>query len=123
MGLGPVFATNKLLRKTGMKLRDFELIELNEAFAAQVLACHARLRPRVSRRRGLDRDEALGEIDPNRLNVNGGAIALGHPVGSTGTPDYHPAPSTARSRIAARVATLCVGGGQGVAVWVETHLN
>ncbi|OWK47300.1 thiolase family protein [Fimbriiglobus ruber] len=124
MGLGPVFATNKLLRKTGMDLRDFELIEINEAFAAQVLACQRAFASDDFARKELGRDRAIGEIDPARLNVNGGAIALGHPVGATGTRLIVTLLRALRDRGLRRgLATLCVGGGQGVAVWVETTLN
>jgi len=124
MGLGPVYATNKLLRKTGLKLSDFELIELNEAFAAQVLACQRAFASTNFAKQELGREEAVGEIDPERLNVNGGAIALGHPVGSTGTRLIITLLRALRERGLRRgLATLCVGGGQGVAVWLETHLN
>jgi acetyl-CoA C-acetyltransferase/acetyl-CoA acyltransferase len=124
MGLGPVYATNKLLRKAGMSLGDFELIELNEAFAAQVLACRRAFASAAFARKELGRDEALGEIDPDRLNVNGGAIALGHPVGTTGTRLIITLLRALRERGLRRgLATLCVGGGQGAAVWVETTLD
>jgi acetyl-CoA C-acetyltransferase/acetyl-CoA acyltransferase len=121
MGLGPVYATSKLLRKTGLKLSDFELIELNEAFAAQVLACRCAFASNAFAKKELGRDEAIGEIDPDRLNVNGGAIALGHPVGTTGTRLIITLLRALRERGLRRgLATLCVGGGQGAAVWVET---
>jgi len=124
MGLGPVYATSKLLRKTGMKLSDFELIELNEAFAAQVLACQRAFASTKFAKEELGRDEAIGELDPARLNVNGGAIALGHPVGSTGTRLIITLLRALRERGLRRgLATLCVGGGQGAAVWVETQMN
>src|SRR5262249_12867317 len=85
MGLGPAFATSKLLQQTGLNLRDFDLIEMNEAFAAQVLANERAFASASFAREQLGRGAALGDIDPARLNVNGGAIALGHPVGATGT--------------------------------------
>jgi acetyl-CoA C-acetyltransferase len=103
MGIGPVPAANKLLSKTGMKLEDFDLIELNEAFAAQVLACV--------------RD--LG-IDPNRLNVNGGAIALGHPIGSSGARIVTTLAHEMQKRKARYgLATLCISGGMGIALAIE----
>ena len=121
MGLGPVYAASKLLSKTGMSLRDFDLIEINEAFAAQVLACRRAFASDVFARRELGRDQAVGELDPDRVNVNGGAIALGHPVGTSGTRLVITLLRALRERGLRRgLATLCVGGGQGAAVWVET---
>ncbi|HTC24606.1 MAG TPA: thiolase family protein [Gemmatimonadales bacterium] len=103
MGLGPVPALRALERKTGWPTRDYDLIELNEAFAAQVLAC----------------DRELG-LDRARLNVNGGAIALGHPVGATGARMVTTLLYEMRRRKASRgVATLCVSGGLGMAVAFE----
>ena len=103
MGLGPVPAVRKVLEKTGLRLSDMDLIELNEAFAAQSLG-------------------VLRQLEPNRsrLNVNGGAIALGHPVGASGARIL----VTLMYELAKRggkygLATLCVGGGQGIAVIVE----
>ena len=84
MGLGPVFAIDRLLRQTGLSLADVPLLEINEAFAGQVLACLKAMASDAFAREHLDRDSAIGEVDPDRLNVNGGAIALGHPVGATG---------------------------------------
>ena len=103
MGIGPVPAVNKALAKAGMKLADIELVEANEAFAAQALA--------VSKELGLDRE---------KVNVNGGAIALGHPVGASGariltTLLYEMKKNDAKKGL----ATLCVGGGMGTAVVVE----
>jgi len=103
MGLGPVPAVGRLLRESGRHLADIELIELNEAFAAQVIACESEL--------GLDRE---------RLNVNGGAIALGHPIGATGaricvTLLHEMERRGSRSGL----ATLCVSGGMGMAVLFE----
>ena len=100
MGIGPVPATRKLLERTKRKLEDYELVELNEAFAAQVIAC--------------DRDL---EFDRTRLNVNGGAIALGHPIGATGarivTTLVH---EMVRRKATLGLATLCVSGGLGMAM-------
>jgi acetyl-CoA C-acetyltransferase/acetyl-CoA acyltransferase len=120
MGLGPVFAVSKLLRKTGLTLKDFELIELNEAFAAQVLACLKAFASDEFARKFLDRSEALGDIDRQRLNVNGGAIALGHPVGATGARLVLTLLKEMKRRNLHRgLATLCVGGGQGAALLLE----
>src|SRR5205814_9402851 len=76
MGLGPVFAIHKLLSKTGLRLADFELIEINEAFAAQVLACQKAMASADFARKELGSDQPIGELDLAKLNVNGGAIAL-----------------------------------------------
>jgi acetyl-CoA acetyltransferase family protein len=120
MGLGPVFATSKLLHKTGLSLRDIDLIEMNEAFAAVVLANEKAFASPQFAREYLGRDSALGEIDRNRLNVNGGAVALGHPVGATGTRLVLTLLKELRRRKLHRgLATLCVGGGQGAALLVE----
>jgi acetyl-CoA acetyltransferase family protein len=103
MGLGPVPATHKALARAGLSVRDLDLIELNEAFAAQALAC-------------------IGELglDPARVNIYGGAIALGHPLGASGarilTTLVH-----ALRRTGGRygLATMCIGVGQGIAMVVE----
>jgi len=124
MGLGPVFAIHKLLRKTGRKLADFELIEINEAFAAQVLACQRAIASDEFARRELGDNQAVGELDLNRLNVNGGAIALGHPVGASGARLIITLLRALRGLGQKRgLAALCVGGGQGAAVWVEANLD
>lgn len=121
MGLGPVFATKKLLDKTGLSLQDFDLIEINEAFAAQVIGCV----------RAFASDEfcqkhfganALGQIDENILNVSGGSIALGHPVGMSGTRIIvHILRELKRRGKNRGLATLCIGGGQGGAVALEVN--
>ncbi|MBI3143629.1 MAG: acetyl-CoA C-acyltransferase [Bacteroidetes bacterium] len=104
MGVGPVPAVNKALARAGLSMADLDLVELNEAFAAQSLACM----------RDLD-------LDPNKVNVNGGAIALGHPLGASGarisTTLLHE--MNKRSNCRMGVATMCVGVGQGVAVIFE----
>jgi acetyl-CoA C-acetyltransferase len=103
MGIGPVPAVTKLEKKLGVKLADFDLVELNEAFAAQVIAC--------------DREMHL---DPAKLNVNGGSIALGHPIGCTGTRITATLLHEMRRRNAKRgLATLCVSGGMGMALGLE----
>jgi acetyl-CoA C-acetyltransferase len=103
MGIGPVPAVRQLLERRGMALSDVGLVELNEAFAAQVIACDRELR-----------------FDRERLNVNGGAIALGHPIGATGTRItvtlLH---EMARRDVELGLATLCVSGGMGMAVLYE----
>jgi len=122
MGLGPVFATSKLLARTGIKLADIDLIEINEAFASQVLAVVKAFASDDFAKRELGRDKALGEIDMDKLNVNGGAIALGHPLGASGTRLV----LTLLKELKRRgknlgLAALCVGGGQGQAVIVEAN--
>jgi acetyl-CoA C-acetyltransferase/acetyl-CoA acyltransferase len=121
MGLGPAFATNKLLTKTGLDLGDIDLIEINEAFAAQVIANERAFGSEPFAREQLGRTTPLGTLDRNRLNVNGGAIALGHPVGATGTRLVITLLRELRRRGLRRgLATLCVGGGQGAALLLET---
>ncbi len=120
MGLGPVFAIDKLLRQTGLALSDIPLFEINEAFAAQVLACLKAMSSDRFARQHLDRDHALGEIDAEYLNVNGGAIALGHPVGATGARIVLTLLMEMRRRdLDMGLAALCVGGGQGAAILLE----
>jgi len=102
-GIGPVPAVRKLLARTGLSLEDMDLVELNEAFAAQVLACTAEL-----------------PIDPDRLNVNGGAIALGHPLGCTGARLTTTLLYELRRRKGRYgLVTMCVGGGMGAAAIFE----
>ena len=103
MGIGPVPAIRKLEQKHGLKLADFDLVELNEAFAAQVLACDREL-----------------HFDREKLNVNGGAIALGHPIGCTGARITVTLLHEMLKRKARRgLATLCVSGGMGMALAIE----
>ncbi len=120
MGLGPVYAINKLLDETGITLADVDLFEINEAFAAQVLACQKAMASAQFCREQLGRSDAIGEIDPDRLNVNGGAIALGHPVGATGARLVLTMLMEMKRRGShLGIAALCVGGGQGVAMLLE----
>jgi len=103
MGIGPVPATKKVLERTGLSLADIDLIEINEAFAAQVLACERELK-----------------FDRDRLNVHGGGISLGHPIGMSGSRIILSLAYAMRSRGAALgLATLCISGGQGLAVVLE----
>jgi acetyl-CoA C-acetyltransferase/acetyl-CoA acyltransferase len=120
MGLGPVFAAAKALERAQLTMDDMELIEINEAFAAQVLACVAAAKSESFARAELKRDRALGEIPIEKLNVNGGAIALGHPVGASGARLLLTLLHELRRRSLKRgLASLCVGGGQGAAFVVE----
>jgi acetyl-CoA C-acetyltransferase/acetyl-CoA acyltransferase len=121
MGLGPVFATAKALQRAGLTLADIDLFEINEAFAAQVLACTAAMKSDRFAKDELGLDHALGEIPMDRLNVNGGAIALGHPVGTSGARLLLTLLHEMRRRGVRRgLASLCIGGGQGAAFIVET---
>lgn len=120
MGLGPVFATAKLLEQSGKTLSDFDLIEINEAFTVQVIACERAFSSEEFARRELGRDKAIGILDREKLNVNGGAIALGHPVGASGTRLIVTLLKELKRRNGRLgLATLCVGGGQGEAIIVE----
>lgn len=105
MGIGPVPATQKVLAKSGLSLQDIDLIEINEAFAAQVIACDREL-----------------NMDPAKVNVNGGAIAHGHPLGATGAILFIKAVYELR-RTGGRYAliTACIGGGQGIAGIIENE--
>jgi acetyl-CoA C-acetyltransferase/acetyl-CoA acyltransferase len=120
MGLGPVFATAKVLKLAGMKLSDIELIELNEAFAAQVIACEKAAVSKEFFAKQLNGDTPIGEFRREILNVNGGAIALGHPVGSSGMRIVVTLLKEMERRgLATGLATMCIGGGQGGAMIVE----
>jgi len=122
MGLGPVFATQKLFDRNGMGWGDVELVELNEAFAAQAIACLRAFDSKTFYDRELPGASPPGPPDWDRVNVNGGAIALGHPVGATGTRIVLTVLNELRRRGGGHgLATLCVGGGQGAAVLVEAE--
>ena len=104
MGLGPIPASRKALARAGLKPADLDVVEINEAFASQAIACV----------RGLD-------LDPARVNPNGGAIALGHPLGASGARIL----TTLVHELARRggrygLATMCIGVGQGIALVVES---
>jgi acetyl-CoA acetyltransferase family protein len=121
MGLGPVFAASKLFDKTGLSLADMELIEINEAFAAQVIGCERAFKSDEFAKTHLGKDKALGEINKSILNVNGGGIALGHPVGMSGARIMiHLLRELKRRGKKRGLATICIGGGQGGACVLET---
>ncbi len=120
MGLGPVHATTPLLQRHGLSLDDIDYWELNEAFAAQVLACQAAWQDEDYCRTQLGLPDALGALDENRLNVDGGAVAIGHPVGASGTRIVlHLLHVLRRHRAQRGIATICIGGGLGGAMLVE----
>jgi len=119
MGIGPAHAIPKALKKAGLKLSDMKAIEINEAFAAQVIACTRALASNeFAKKYGFE--GFTGEIDPAKLNINGGAIALGHPVGTTGTRlILTMLKHMNRHKLDLGLVSLCVGGGQGAAVVLE----
>ena len=120
MGLGPVYATAKLFKRMNMNLSDIDLIEMNEAFAAQIIANIRAFESEDFSKNFLKYDKKLGEVDLSRFNVNGGAMTLGHPVGATGTRLIITLLQALKERKLNRgLATLCVGGGQGAAFVVE----
>jgi acetyl-CoA C-acetyltransferase len=120
MGLGPVQAATPLLQRHGLGLNDLDAWEINEAFAAQVLACIAAWRSDEYCRTALGLERALGELDQAKLNVDGGAIALGHPVGASGARIVlHLLHVLKRTRGKLGMAAICIGGGQGGAMLVE----
>jgi acetyl-CoA C-acetyltransferase len=120
MGLGPVHAATPILKRHGLKLNDLDAWEINEAFAAQVLGCLAAWKEDKYCREQLGLDGALGEIDTEKLNVDGGAIALGHPVGASGARIVlHLLHVLKRTKGKRGMASICIGGGLGGAMLVE----
>jgi len=121
MGLGPIHAATPLLQRHGLKPNDLDAWEINEAFAAQVLGCLAAWQDERYCREQLGLPGAMGGLDLEKLNVDGGAIALGHPVGASGTRIVlhllHVLKRTGGKR---GVAAICIGGGLGGAMMVET---
>ena len=121
MGLGPVHAATPILRRHGLGLNDLDAWEINEAFAAQVLGCVRAWEDEAYCREQLGADGVLGTLDQGKLNVDGGAIALGHPVGASGARIVlHLAHVLRRNGGKRGIATICIGGGQGGAMLVET---
>jgi acetyl-CoA acetyltransferase family protein len=122
MGMGPIHAIHRVEQRVGLGLKDASVIEINEAFAAQVLACQKAAVSAEYCKKHLGRDTALGEIPDEILNVNGGAIALGHPVGVTGSRLVLTALKELHRRQADKaLVALCVGGGQGGALWLTRN--
>ncbi|HEY5899452.1 MAG TPA: acetyl-CoA C-acetyltransferase [Burkholderiales bacterium] len=120
MGLGPVHAATPILRRHGLGLNDLDYWEINEAFAAQVLGCLAAWADEKYCREALGLDGAMGELDEAKLNVDGGAIALGHPVGASGARIVlHLLKTLKRTAKKRGMATICIGGGLGGAMLVE----
>ena len=120
MGLGPVLASTPLAQRHGLSVDDVDLWEINEAFAAQVLACLAAWQDDDFCKEILGYDSAFGRIDHDKLNVDGGAISLGHPVGTSGNRIVLHLANALKARGAKRgIATECIGGGQGGAMLLE----
>ena len=120
MGLGPVYCSTAILKRHRLALGDIELWELNEAFAAQVLACLAAWNDAEFCRDALGLDAAAGRLSRARLNVDGGAIGVGHPVGASGNRIVlHLVNAMKRLRFKRGIATECIGGGQGGAMLIE----
>jgi acetyl-CoA acetyltransferase family protein len=120
MGISPLYATHKVLKLTGMKMKDIDLIELNEAFAAQIIAVERAAVSKEYFAKHLPGEEPIGEFRRDIMNVNGGAIAVGHPVGSSGLRIVITLLKEMERRgLSTGLATLCIGGGQGGAMIVE----
>ncbi|HEY6872060.1 MAG TPA: acetyl-CoA C-acetyltransferase [Geobacteraceae bacterium] len=120
MGLGPVHAMAPILRRQGLAVGDVDFWEINEAFAAQVLACLDAWQSADYCREELGIDMPFAPIDPARLNVDGGAVAIGHPVGTSGARIVlHLLHVLAREKGRRGMASLCIGGGQGGAMLIE----
>jgi acetyl-CoA acyltransferase len=115
-----IYASHKALKLAGMKLKDIELIELNEAFAAQIIAVERAAVSKEYFAKHLPGEEPIGEFRRDLMNVNGGAIAVGHPVGSSGLRIVITLLKEMERRgLSTGLATLCIGGGQGGAMIVE----
>ena len=120
MGLGPVHAATPIMQRHGLALNDLDAWEINEAFAAQVIACLRAWESADYCRNDLGLPHALGALDVAKLNVDGGAIALGHPVGASGARIVlHPLNVLKRNGGKRGMASICIGGGQGGAMLVE----
>lgn len=123
MGMGPVYAISKILKDNNLNLEDIDLIEINEAFAAQIVALEKAFASDDFAKKELGRDKAVGVLNRDKLNVNGGAVAVGHPVGATGARLVITLLKELKRRGKKRgIAALCVGGGQGTAVLVEANV-
>ena len=120
MGLGPAYAVPALLERHQLSMDDIDYWEINEAFAAQVLACLAAWQDEQFCREELAIAHAFGQLAPQRLNIDGGAIAIGHPVGASGTRlVLHTLKVLQRQQAKMGIASLCIGGGQGCAMLIS----
>jgi acetyl-CoA acyltransferase len=122
MGLGPVYSTPIALKRAGLTMKDMNRVELNEAFAAQVMSCQRAFDSDKFAQEKFGLSNKIGEVRDEILNVNGGAIALGHPVGATGTRlVLSLMKELKRSNTQFGLATLCIGGGQGGSMIIENE--
>jgi acetyl-CoA C-acetyltransferase len=120
MGLGPVLTSTALLKRHKAGLNDIDLWEINEAFAAQVLACVRAWEDPEFCKEALGLDQAMGTLEAERLNVDGGAVAIGHPVGTSGNRIVlHLMNALQRKGLKRGIATECIGGGQSGAMLIE----
>lgn len=120
MGLGPVHAITPILQRHNFSLKDIDYWEINEAFAAQVLACLAAWQNKDYCTRELGLSDTLGELDQSKLNIDGGGVCIGHPVGASGARIIlHLVKVLEREKAKRGIASLCIGGGQGGAMLVE----
>ena len=122
--MGPALAMPKALERAGYTLRDMDIVDMHEAFAAQVLSVLKMLGSDAFAQERLGRDKAVGEIDPAILNVHGGSVALGHPFGATGarmvTTMANELQQTGKSKA---LLGLCAAGGLGAAAVMERYVN
>lgn len=120
MGLGPVHAISPILQRNNFGLNDIDYFEINEAFAAQVLACRAAWQDETYCKEELNLDSTLGKLDMDKLNIDGGGVSLGHPVGASGARIVlHLMHILNRTKSHRGIASLCIGGGQGGAMMIE----
>jgi len=120
MGLGPVHAVTPILQRNELSLKDIDYWEINEAFAAQVLSCMAAWQDETYCKEELGLESALGKIDQRKLNIDGGGVSLGHPVGASGARIVlHLLNVLKRKKAKRGIASLCIGGGQGGAMLLE----
>ncbi|MDQ6971271.1 MAG: thiolase family protein, partial [Mariprofundaceae bacterium] len=123
MGLGPVFCSHKVLQARGLSMKDIDRVEINEAFAAQTLACLDAMGSKTFSSRHFDGKKVMGAPDMDKLNVHGGAIAMGHPVGMSGARLILTLLQQLKKDTSGGLGlgTLCVGGGQGGATLVGSE--
>lgn len=120
MGLGPVHSITPILQRNELALKDIDYWEINEAFAAQVLACLAAWEDEKYCKEELGLETALGKIDQSILNIDGGGVSIGHPVGASGARIVlHMLNVLERKKAKRGIASLCIGGGQGGAMLIE----
>ena len=118
--MGPVHAMTPIMDRRELAIADIDYWEINEAFAAQVLACTVAWQSEAFCREVLQRDAAFAPIDEARLNVDGGGVSLGHPVGASGARiSLHALKVMQRQGVQRGIASLCIGGGQGGALLLE----